>query len=306
MDKNSWKRFSEPFLPTVSNTWKSKCTANADLISREDKYLMYYRGGDEKYDHIGVMSCLKDKFDGLHWDDYSGNPILDVGREDDFDGVNIMDPSAVVFKGKVYLYYSAFGKKAETIGLAVSEDGYHFSKWRDNPVLIGRCPEIVFHDETFYLYFVRKNPLGGYTIHLALSNDGVRFNETFDPVLEPGDSDSWESKSVTTPRIFKEGDIFYMVYAGDNKSLDGSRCFGLAVSKDLLTWEKYGGNPIFTTSEDSWDNGNIWFGTVEKINNTYWMWYEACNRRRGYADFISLLGVAALEEPYFFYKDDSQ
>jgi predicted GH43/DUF377 family glycosyl hydrolase len=303
MDKNSWKRFSEPLIPAVPDTWKDTYTANADLISLGDQYLMYYRGTDKQHDRVGVMSCKKDKFDGLHWDDYSGNPIIDVGRENTFDEVNILDPSAVVVDGTVYLYYSAIGKKAETIGLATSEDGFNFTKRSDNPVLIGRCPEIVFHNNAWYLFFVRKNSLGGYSIHAALSGEGIRFSEIYKSALEPGNKGAWDSKSVTTPRIFMEKDTFYMVYAGDDNSLDDSRQFGLAVSNDLLTWEKYDHNPIFEKgSPGSWDDSNIWFGTTEKINNAYWMWYEGCNHRRGYADFVSVVGAAVLEEPYFFIK----
>jgi predicted GH43/DUF377 family glycosyl hydrolase len=303
MDKNSWKRFDKPFIPTIPGTWRSHCTANADLVTLGDRYFLYYRGGDQYHDRIGVMTCPVEKFDGFTWEDYPGNPVIDVGRENEFDGVNTMDPSATVFNGKVYLYYSAFGEKAETIGLAVSENGFHFEKWSSNPVLIGRCPQMIVHDGKCYLFFVRKNPLGGYSVHCALSGDGVRFDALYKPVLEPGDADSWESKSVTTPRVFKEGDTFYMVYAADNKTIDGSSRFGLAVSTDLLKWEKYGANPIFeTSSAGAWDDGHMWFGSVKKINGKYWMWYEACNRRRGYPDFISAVGVAMLDAPWFFVK----
>jgi hypothetical protein len=202
----------------------------------------------------------------------------------------------------VYLYYSATGKDTETIGLAISGDGFHFTKWTDNPVLSGRCPEIVLHEGTWHLFFVRKNTRGGYSIHAALSDDGLHFEDVHTPVLE-SENGGWDSKSVTTPRIFRDGGVFYMIYAGDDKTLDDSWRFGLAVSNNLLEWKKYDLNPIFEKGvPGAWDDSNIWFGTVEKIHNTYWMWYEGCNSCRGYPGFISAVGAAVLVEPYFFIK----
>ena len=63
--------------------------------------------------------------------------------------------------------------------------------------------------------------------------------------------------------------LFRSVYAGDNKNLDAPLYFGLAVSRDLVHWKKYAGNPVFrvSTQPDAWDNTNIWFGTTEKIGD---------------------------------------
>jgi predicted GH43/DUF377 family glycosyl hydrolase len=305
VDKDSWKRFETPFIPAVSGTWKSRYTANADLVDFGDKYLMYYRGTDERFDQIGVMSCSKEKFDGIHWEDYPFNPIIKNGLSGSCDSRGVIDPSAILHKGKIFLYYSAFGDEADTIGLATSEDGFRFEKWSDNPVLIGRCPEIVVHNNGFYLFFVRENELGGFSIYAALSGEGIRYSVLDEPVLIPGLRDAWDSKSVTTPRIFKEGNLWYMVYAGDDRTQDDSWRFGLAVSGDLLHWKKYEGNPIFQHGPlGAWDDTCIWFGTTEKVNGRYWMWYEACNSRRGFPDFISATGAACLDVPYFFIKPD--
>ena len=49
----------------------------------------------------------------------------------------MLDPSAVVFNGKIFLYYSGLGDGEDSVGLAVSKDGNNFTKYEKNPVLTG-------------------------------------------------------------------------------------------------------------------------------------------------------------------------
>lgn len=296
-------------IPTAENSWKSQYTANADLIRMNDTYYMYYRGTDQYHDRIGVLTCPLGCFDGIHFDRMDTPFVIDVGTPGTFDAQNILDPSAVVVDGKVYLYYSAISEEwKHSIGLAISEDGIHFSK-QNSPVLEGRCPEIVYDGKKFWLYYVIEQPSHGYEIFCAVSENGKNFKQVgTTPVLTIGETGSWESFSVTTPRIFKEDDVYYMVYAGDDSELDAPLCFGVAASRDLVHWQKFSGNPIFRISDDpkAWDNTNIWFGTTEKIGDTYYMWYEGCNqyREHGLPDFLSVVGLATMKAPYFFIKPE--
>ena len=296
-----WIREKGILIPTVPGTWKSLYTANADFLSFNGKYLMYYRGTDCNHDRVGVMTCAPDEFDGVTWHDFALNPIIDVGQAGSFDAKNILDPSAAVFHDHVFLYYSAIGDHDESnIGLAISSDGFSFSKLR-NPVISGRCPEVIVYNDKVHLFWVRPYNGKGYAIFHAVSADGIRFHEDINPILTTGNEGDWDSYSVTTPRIFRDENLFYMVYAGDDSTLDDSWRFGLAVSKNLMEWKKYSGNPIFQKgSYGDWDDSNIWFGTVEHIDGRYWMWYEGCNHRRGYDDFISVVGTAKLDAPFFY------
>ncbi|HEX7714049.1 MAG TPA: hypothetical protein VF531_08505 [Bacillota bacterium] len=309
MPQFNWKRANAPVIPTAPGTWKETYTANPDLIELGNEYLMYYRGTGNGHDRIGVMRIAKSKFDGFTWEDYPDNPILDVGAPGSFDDINLLDPSAAVVpqasgEQRVYLYYSAVAGSSESIGLAISKDGIHFEKYNQNPVLKGRCPEVVYRDGQFYLFYVKENERGGYNIHAAMSTDGIHFTPTGGaPVLTVGAQGSWESQTVTTPRLFFDRGLYYMVYAGDDRSKDDPHQFGLATSMDLIHWQKYGGNPIFSTADRKhWDNCSIWYGTAAPIDGGYIMWYEACDEYRGEPRFVSAVGAAVLEAPYFFVK----
>jgi len=130
-------------------------------------------------------------------------------------------------------------------------------------------------------------------------------------VLPAGKAGSWDSHTVETPRIFREGNLFYMVYCGSDRFDDYPANAGLATSVDLINWEKYAENPIFSRGEKGeWDEGAIWFTTVEKINGVYYLWYEgyggANSRNQPYDSYLinarSQVGLATMKADYFFIR----
>ena len=96
-----------------------------------------------------------------------------------------------------------------------------------------------------------------------------------------------------------------MIYAGSSEYKDYPANFGLAYSNDLINWTKYADNPIFHRGEKgNWDEGGIWFGTINKINNLYYMWYEGfgggISRENEYGQGgKSQIGLAIYEGTFF-------
>src|SRR5258708_16738078 len=137
----------------------------------------------------------------------SVNPVLNRGENEfigpilrrrvKWDEKDVFNPAAVVRNGKIFLLFRAedtIGKYAGTsrIGLAVSEDGLHFTKMTE-PVL--------FPD-----------------------NDQMRIYE-------------WEG-GIEDPRLVESEDSTYIL---TYTAYDGTLArLGLATSKDLLRWTKYG------------------------------------------------------------------
>lgn len=190
-----------------------------------------------------------------------------------------MDPAAVAIAGRVLLYYSALGSGPDSIGLATSADGVTFAKFPER-ILPGRAPEISVHESQFFLFYVRQTLADGYAIHLATSMDGVVFHQTSPrPVLDKGREGSWDSHTVTTPRVFARDGFHYMLYAGDSRRRDEPHGFGLARSRDLVSWTRYARNPVFRRGRPgAWDDGAIWFGTVFEWNDTLYLFYEGTSR----------------------------
>jgi len=302
---------ANPVFPAVPGTWRESQTANPDLLLNGDTYFMYFRGQFQGHDRIGVATISREHFDGTTWDIRS-EPVIDVGPPGSWDENHVLDPAAILVKGKTYLYYTAVSPKADrAVCLAIADDGIRFVKYPDNPVIIGGAPEVVIRDSVFYLYYWKKKPSGtGYQIHCARSSDGRVFEEYGrEPVLAVGPEGTWDSHTVETPRIFMEGGVYYMLYCASDRYNDYPWNAGLAVSADLLRWTKYRNNPVFSRGEEgAWDEGAIWFTTVEKIGERYYMWYEGygggTSRTEPYGSYLkggkSQVGMAVLEAPYFY------
>ena len=171
---------------------------------------------------------------------FDGNPILTANPANDWEKYAVLNPGAIVHDGKVHMLYRASGETEAyriTIGLAVSDDGLHFERASDQPVLgLGDEGDIdhgcvedarVTHTDGWYYmtYACRAWPPG-------LWWGGHR------PATPLGDAPSWTENLSRT---------------------------GLARARDLRSWEKLG--PI--TADDVDDRDAILF--PERINGKWFM-----------------------------------
>ena len=272
-----------PYIPKTPGTFYSRLVANPAIAEYKGNTYFIFRGqGDSGHDQIGMWRTPIDLTDGMNWKYKQSLPILPISAEADaIDNQHILDPAAIVKGDSLLVYYTAKSSREEpnyTICLAVSTDGITFKKYDANPIIDGGiAPEVIFHNGLFYLFYQRQNKKGFWEVFLANSTNGIDFNTSkerliFGPSQQPGTFDFF---SITTVRIFKEDNHFYMTYGGCTKFIDYPESIGLARSSDLIHWEKYAHNPIFKRGNNgSWDEGALWFPTVRNINGKYFMWYE--------------------------------
>ncbi|OAQ59574.1 glycosyl hydrolase [Pochonia chlamydosporia 170] len=99
----------------------------------------------------------------LGFQEYKGNPILSPNPDNNWESAYLYNPSAIVIDDKVWLLYRAQNKsKTSVIGLAWSDDGYHFTR-HDKPIMTptewyekpGGCedPRVVRVNGTFYMTY---------------------------------------------------------------------------------------------------------------------------------------------------------
>jgi predicted GH43/DUF377 family glycosyl hydrolase len=282
-----WKRHpANPILRPTPGTWAGEWIANETIIQVGDDYLMYLDGKLGPVERIGVARSSVRSFDGIAWQEFAGNPVLDIGPGG-YDHTSVLDPSVIRFRGHLWMYYTGIGGPPDRICLAHSTDGYHWDKDDHNPILSGRCPHAILLNDVMHLFYLVYNEDGGYDVRLATSSDGIRFEKLARrPILPRGEEGAWDSFSVVTTRIFEESGVFQMLYAADNERVDEPRGFGLALSRDLVSWEKFPGNPVFIIGEPgAWDSEAIWCPWVMKRDGQYWMWY--CGSRTTYSQGLT-------------------
>ena len=293
-----WRRRPEPVIGKVQ-PWCSEFLAPSTVLAEGDLLVVYVEGSGEGREQIGVFTCPLAEVEHQAWVPHPDNPILEVGKQGAFDRGSVFDPSVVRFGDRHLLYYSATTGDAhgfaaellggvpetllpsgETVGLAVGDGPFRFTKSEESPVMAGRCPHAFVWEGRVFLYFVRVAD-GGYRIHLAISDDGLHFAETQGgPALSPGGEGEWDARSVTTPHVFSEGEDFYMLYAGDADSLDDPTGIGVAVSTDLLCWDKRVGNPIFVTGEPGrFDGASVAGPRLGRFGEIHFLWYAGSDRK---------------------------
>ena len=188
------------------------------------------------------------------------NPILNPSAEltfiDPITGSNIkweernvLNPTAVVKNGKVYLMYRAQDTKGTSrIGMAISDDGLHFKKL-ETPVLYPSNDDM----KRYEWHYEKLNGK-------AIDPKGTYFDGVEDPRIVESDV----------------GDYIMTYTAYDGKT--ARLC--LATSKDLLAWVKHG--PVLSDEKykNTWSKSGAIVSELQgnkviakKIDSKYWMYF---------------------------------
>lgn len=130
-------------------------------------------------------------------------------------------------------------------------------------------PTVVKRDGKFVMLYRAQDKAGTSRLGYAESTDGINFIRRSEPVLVP-ETDYEKDGGVEDPRIVKIGNTYYLTYTGYNKK-DAQLC--LAVSKDLIHWERKG--IIMPAYQGRWNIGWPKSGAIltEKVSGKYWMYF---------------------------------
>lgn len=167
------------------------------------------------------------------WVEYKVNPMVNVGKDDDWDGVAIYNGSVVNVGDRWYMWYSGFGKHPDQFGLiglaTASSPLGPWTKYPENPVLSHGSPGswngfglqepyVLFYDGLFHMW-VSGNADESRPMQAAIgyfwSKDGIRWEgHPNNPVLPTGRPGGWDYPNVSEPFVYIEGDTIYLFYEG--------------------------------------------------------------------------------------------
>lgn len=143
------------------------------------RVLLYYTGEENGTLRIGLAASD----DGVHFTKLG--VVISLGGAGDFDDVHTMHPSPLLLDGRIFLYYTGRTNTTNRVGLAVSDDGVHFTKlgvviplganleFDDNAT---QDPAPLLLDGRALLYYTGHDG-GQQRVGLAASNDGVHFTK---------------------------------------------------------------------------------------------------------------------------------
>jgi len=168
---------------------------------------------------------------------YDKNPIIVPDTGKDYEKDATYNPCAILHENKIFLIYRAEDKLKNAVSqlcLAVSEDGYNFKKYENNPIIRPTMPEekrgcedprITKIRGTFYLTYTAydgKHPERSENIYTALATSKDMYN--------------WEKKGIIHKGI-KAAAIFPEKINGKYYMFIGGKTIKIATSTDLTNWD---------------------------------------------------------------------
>lgn len=179
----------DPGNPIVQPTgkWNNGRAIDADVVAHQGRLFLYWATRDPlgKQQMLGVSSApLESDFSKACWTQRCTRPILAPTLEWEQDCIEA--PAAVSLHDKVYLFYAgAYNCAPQQVGCAVGEDGLHFTRMSDQPLLRHGAPgtwnacesghPYAFEHEGRHWLFYQGSDDGGKTWRLSRAE--IRFDE---------------------------------------------------------------------------------------------------------------------------------
>ena len=160
-DSIRWAKHSKPVLRSgPRGSWDERGVADPYVIRAGDYLYMYFLGQDRaRRQRLGVARSK----DGVSWDKYRGNPILELGAYGEFDETGLGEPAVWSQHSSYWMLYTARDRnEVRKLGLARSQDGMRWTRVSERPVLGGEhewnakvvCdPHVVSNTSPLWVYF---------------------------------------------------------------------------------------------------------------------------------------------------------
>ncbi len=162
----------------------------------------------------------------------------------------------------------------------------------------------VLKEENIYKMWYASWPeeTGGKTyLFYATSLDGFNWSSySSEPILYPGDSNSWDNSKVGDAVVIIENGHYTMLYAGYSFQNGTTWKIGKAISEDGINWTKQS-QPVLSGVEDTW-RALINPVSLIKLNGMYLLYFTGRN-----ASFTSYgIGLAMSQDgdDWWYYSSD--
>lgn len=267
-----------------------------------------------------------------------GKPIISP-KDDSFCAQGVDCPFLFRHNGKFYMMHIGFDGIGYQTALCSSDD---LINWKEEGVILKRgshkewdkvgmagvwilkdCDlygtnELIKVDGKYWLFY-HSYPNEGYEqgaakVGLAYTEDESLLNWQFldEPVFCPSDGENWDSGGLFKTSVVKENDKYYMFYnAKDKTGGEWVEQTGVAVSSDMLRWERYDKNPILPVEKGTWmekfvSDPCIAYDSKNDLWVLYFFAYDQKHAREGIAIGKDLLNFEIYDKPIIDVGSDGE
>jgi predicted GH43/DUF377 family glycosyl hydrolase len=216
-DGLSWEKKAKVLSPDPS-TWEGDyIAANGSSLRLQDGLRHWYQGG--RIAQIGLA------VDGKKY----GPAVLPHGPHGSWDERGVADPYVIRIGDVYYMYFLGQDRaRRQRLGVARSNDGVTWTKYRGNPVVglgspgmfdeIGLGEPAVWQQHGWYwMLYTGRDKMEYRRLGLAKSQDGVTWNRVTDQPVLSG-AFPWNSKVVCDPSVVLDGDKIRVWFGGGDKA----------------------------------------------------------------------------------------
>lgn len=255
----------------AGSPWNDPC-----VLKENGEYIMYTSGVQGGLNHpndtLGIYRWVSN--DGYDWSLNPMTPVLDHLDGTYYKG-GIETPSVAFYKGEYHMYNTVYTTNDPfqfKISHATSPDGITWQidanpllepspnyNWMD---LIVAEPGVMVKNDTLYLFYSAAGSLGGFSIGLVRSIDGVNFIDTTQTAQLPTDvyQNGNDYQGLSTPSPVMVGDTIYL-FTDVAQNVFGNNWKQVALHQfksygDINKWY-HDTSPIHTRSDFTWTDGNF-------------------------------------------------
>lgn len=136
-------------------------------------------------------------------------------------------------------------------------------------------PTIIFDNGVYKMWFTVTKP--DYGFGYATSLDGINWTRySKQIVFSKGGTGQYDGKSISNPRVIKDGNIYRLYYSGLDNWGNPRRIF-MATSSDGIVWNRFFDFILESSPSISWENRGVYPGDIVKTDSGYYMYYCGIN-----------------------------
>jgi predicted GH43/DUF377 family glycosyl hydrolase len=214
----TWTKSGRVLSPDP-RTWEGGyIAANGALLRWRGEFAYWYQAGSPP--RIGLARSVN----GRDWHK-TPRPVLERGPRGAWDERGVADPYVIQAGGRLYLFFLAQDRaRRQRLGVAVSDDGIKWTKFRSNPILeLGATgsfdenglgePAVWEAHGRYWMLYTGRDRRERRRLGLASSNDGVSWQKAADFAPAGGDQ-PWNREVLCDPEVDLSPDGAVRVWFG--------------------------------------------------------------------------------------------
>jgi len=160
-DLVNWHDDGDVYLPQTE-AWHNSDVSSPIVYFEKGKWFLFYEGRGKDTSVEGGKIGLAISSDGQNWQKFSDQPVAALGQAGEWDDAVMVTDDLIKDNGKYYLFYHGYSRDTDAffMGMAVSSDLTHWSKYEKNPIIKGTDTAMVYKDSSIHFNIASKRGIG--------------------------------------------------------------------------------------------------------------------------------------------------